>query len=261
MSIPILETKNLKIGYRHKNQEKVVLENLNLQLNKGRLISLIGINGIGKSTLLRTLSGAQSALSGTIDLQQEAFNTYSKEDLSKEISVVFTEKINESHLKVRELVALGRIPYTNWIGTLTRKDWEIVDEAIELTEIKKLEDQAINSLSDGQMQKVLIARAIAQDTPIIILDEPSTHLDLYHKISLFRLLKKLCIEKDKSILFSTHDMDLALQISDEIIALTSDYTIQGATQDLINQNIFNNFFQDDHIVFEPAERRFKITLP
>ena len=261
MSIPILETQDLKIGYEHKNRKTTVLQHLNIQLNPGRLISLIGINGIGKSTLLRTISGAQSPLSGTIYLQQEVLSTFSREDISREISVVFTERINQSQLKVRELVALGRIPYTNWIGTLSSKDWDIVDESIELTEIRELEDQAIGSLSDGQMQKVLIARAIAQDTPIIILDEPSTHLDLYHKISLFRLLKKLCVEKNKAILFSTHDMDLALQISDEIIALTNDYTIQGTTQSLIDQNIFDNFFQDENIIFDPIERRFKITLP
>lgn len=256
----VLETKNLNIGYHHKNQVKTVLENLNLQLNQGRLISLIGINGIGKSTLLRTLAGTQPVLSGTIQLHQEVLSNYSKEDISKEISVVFTEKISHSHLKVRELVSLGRIPYTNWIGTLTIKDWEIVDEALCLTEIEHLKDLPIEALSDGQMQKVLIARAIAQDTPIIILDEPSTHLDLYHKISLFRLLKKLCIEKNKSILFSTHDMDLALQISDEIIALTHNHATQGETQALIDQGVFNNFFQDKHIIFNPLERRFKITL-
>lgn len=260
MKRSILETNNLNIGYHHKNNTKIVLENLNLQLNQGRLISLVGINGVGKSTLLRTLAGTQPALSGTIHLHQEILSNYSKEDLSKEISVVFTEKISQPHLKVRELVSLGRIPYTNWIGILSPTDWAIVDEALYLTEIEHLKDVAIGSLSDGQMQKVLIARAISQDTPIIILDEPSTHLDLYHKISLFRLLKKLCVEKGKSILFSTHDMDLALQISDEIIALTHNYAIQGATQTLIDQAVFDNFFQDEHIVFDPLERRFKITL-
>lgn len=257
---PILCTTDLSIGYRSKNQENVIQTHLNLQLHSGRLTSLLGINGIGKSTLLRTLTGSQPALEGQILLDGTPLKKQTREAIAQKISIVLTERLSHSQLHVRELIALGRIPYTNWIGKQTQSDDYHIEEALQLTDIKHLEHQKISNLSDGQMQKVLIARAIAQDTPIIILDEPSTHLDLYHKINLFRLLKKLCVTQNKCILFSTHDMDLALQVSDDIIALKPQEALQGPTDELIEKGVFDNFFQDENIHFDALEKRFKIQI-
>ncbi len=256
----LLETQDLSIGYTGKKQHKTVQKNLNITLKSGKLISLLGINGIGKSTLLKTISGTQKPLSGSVLLEGNSLMDFTPECLAQKISVVFTEKLPQSQLSVYEVIALGRIPYTNWYGQLTATDHLKIDEAIRVSELEPLRNRLANSLSDGQMQKVLIARAIAQDTPIIILDEPSTHLDLYHKIQLFRLLKRLCLEKDKCILFSTHDMDLALQMSDEIIALKEGFAIQGTTETLIDQQVFDAFFDDANILFDASERRFKINL-
>lgn len=256
----LLETHDLSIGYTGKNQCKTIQKKLNIKLKSGHLISLLGINGIGKSTLLRTISATQKPLSGTILLEGASLADLTPEMLAQKISVVFTEKLPQSQLTVYEVVALGRIPYTNWYGQLTPADTSHIEEAIRVSELEPLKNRLANSLSDGQLQKVLIARAIAQDTPVIILDEPSTHLDLYHKIQLFRLLKRLCLEKNKCILFSTHDMDLALQMSDEIIALKGDFVIHGTTDTLIEQKVFDDFFNDSNIQFDPSERRFKINL-
>ncbi|MEG1026614.1 MAG: ABC transporter ATP-binding protein, partial [Flavobacterium sp.] len=212
----ILKTSNLNIGYKTKKATVTIAENLNLNLTSGKLVSLIGANGIGKSTLLRTITGIQKPLSGTVFLNDKNINTYKPLDLAQNLSLVLTEKLPPSNLTVFELVALGRQPYTNWVDSLTETDIEKVQEAMALTQIEHLAQKKHFEISDGQLQKVLIARALAQDTPLIILDEPTTHLDLLHKVSLFKLLKKLTQETQKCILFSTHDIDLAIQLSDEM---------------------------------------------
>ncbi|RZK06564.1 MAG: ABC transporter ATP-binding protein, partial [Flavobacterium sp.] len=219
-NLNVISTTDLSIGYKTKKETVIIAENLNLNLASGKLITLIGANGIGKSTLLRTITGIQKPLSGDVFLNDKKITDYSSLQLAQQLSLVLTESLPPSNLTVFELVALGRQPYTNWIGTLTDEDKLKINEAIELTQISHLSDKKHYEISDGQLQKVLIARALAQDTPLIILDEPTTHLDLLHKISLFKLLKKLTSETQKCILFSTHDIDLAIQLSNEMIVMT-----------------------------------------
>ncbi|MDM1527683.1 ATP-binding cassette domain-containing protein, partial [Myroides odoratimimus] len=166
------------------------------------------------------------------------------------------EKIPVSDLTVHELIQIGRTPYLNSYSTLSEEDSAQVDRAILLTEITELADRHINQLSDGQLQRVLIARAIAQDTPIIILDEPSNHLDLHHKVALFKLLQRLAHEENKAILFSCHDMDLAIAFSDDIIVLKKDYNTQNKTDSLISQGVFDNFFEDENLTFNREQKRF-----
>lgn len=255
----ILETSNLSIGYKSKKATVVIAENLNLNLTSGKLISLIGANGIGKSTLLRTITGIQDPLSGNVFLNDKNINSYKPLDLSQNLSLVLTEKLPPSNLSVFELVALGRQPYTNWIGTLTQTDIEKVQEALELTQIEHLAQKKHFEISDGQLQKVLIARALAQDTPLIILDEPTTHLDLLHKVSLFKLLKKLTQETQKCILFSTHDIDLAIQLSDEMIIMTPELIVQDEPCNLISKGSFATLFKDEHIIFDAEKGKFVIT--
>ena len=184
----ILSTSNLSIGYTTKKEKMVIAENLNLNFEAGKLIALIGANGIGKSTLLRTITGIQKPLSGFIKLQEKDIHLFDSLELAQNLSLVLTEKLPPSNLTVFELIALGRQPYTNWIGKLSDEDLLQINHAMELTQITHLSSKKHHEISDGQLQKVLIARALAQDTPLIILDEPTTHLDLFHKVGVFKLL-------------------------------------------------------------------------
>jgi iron complex transport system ATP-binding protein len=252
----ILSTSNLSIGYKTKNTTITITQNLNLNFQQGKLITLIGANGIGKSTLLRTLTGIQKPISGDVLINNKSIECYDNQTLAQNLSVVLTEKLPPSNLTVYELVALGRQPYTNWIGKLSAIDIQKITEAIQLTNIVHLSDKKHFEISDGQLQKVLVARALAQDTPLIILDEPTTHLDLLHKVSLFKLLKKLSKETGKCILFSTHDIDLAIQLSDEMVIMTNEIVIQDEPCNLITKGAFNTLFKDDNILFDDQKGKF-----
>jgi iron complex transport system ATP-binding protein len=254
----ILKTSNLSIGYKTKTAVISIAENLNLNLQEGKLIALIGANGIGKSTLLRTITGIQKPLHGEVYLNDKKVGDYEPLELAQNLSIVLTEKLPPSNLTVFELVALGRQPYTNWIGTLSDNDIAKVHNALELTQIGHLANKKHYEISDGQLQKVLVARALAQDTPLIILDEPTTHLDLLHKVALFKLLKKLTQETNKCILFSTHDIDMAIQLSDEMIIMTPETVIQDEPCNLIAKGSFNTIFKDEHITFDPEKGKFLI---
>ncbi len=261
----VLQTENLSIGYRHKTGNNVIASGIYLSLEKGKLVSLIGANGIGKSTLLRTLTGIQPALSGTILLNAKDLHNYTAPALAQQLGLVLADKLPPSNLTVFELVALGRQPYTNWIGKLAAEDIAKIETALDLTGTHYLKDKKHYEISDGQLQKVLVARALAQDTPLIVLDEPTTHLDLQHKVSLFRLLKKLANETGKCILFSTHDIDMALQLSDEMILMFPENrsteaievkTIQGKPADFIRHNVFDRLFPNGDISFDREKVKF-----
>jgi iron complex transport system ATP-binding protein len=252
----ILSTSNLSIGYTTKKEQLVIAQNLDLHFEEGKLITLVGGNGIGKSTLLRTLTGIQKPISGTVLLNEKDIQSYNSSDLAQHLSLVLTEKLPPSNLTVFELIALGRQPYTNWYGKLSDDDIEKVHQAIQLTQIEPLSTKKHYEISDGQLQKVLIARALAQNTPLIVLDEPTTHLDLLHKVSVFKLLKKLSKETNKCILFSTHDIDLAIQLSDEMIVMMDETVIQDEPCNLISKGVFNAIFKDENIVFDKEKGKF-----
>jgi iron complex transport system ATP-binding protein len=254
----ILSTSNLSIGYQSKKEKNTIAENLNLTFEEGKLISLVGGNGIGKSTLLRTITGIQKPLAGTVTLKEKEIHLYDSLSLAQNLSLVLTEKLPPSNLTVFELIALGRQPYTNWLGKLSAEDLEKINQAITLTHVEHLIDKRHHEISDGQLQIVLIARALAQDTPLIILDEPTTHLDLFHKVSIFKLLKKLSQETNKCILFSTHDIDLAIQLSDEMIVMSESSVEQDQPCNLITKGIFNTLFKDSSITFDGEKGKFII---
>jgi iron complex transport system ATP-binding protein len=254
----ILQASNISIGYSNKKETSVVASEVNLSLEKGKLTALIGANGIGKSTLLRTLIGIQKPLIGKVFLEEKDIHSIDNLTLAQHLSVVLTDKLPPSNLTVFELIALGRQPYTNWIGKLTEEDIAKVNEALELTQISHLAHKRHHEISDGQLQITLIARALAQDTPLIILDEPTTHLDLLHKVTLLKLLKKLTLETGKCILFSTHDIDMAIQLSDEMIIMTPESVVQDQPCNLIMKGSFNTLFQDEHILFDAEKGKFVI---
>ena len=252
----ILTTSNLSVGYSSKKEIKTIATNINLNLKKGELIALIGANGIGKSTLLRTLIGIQPPLSGNVILNGKNINEYDSISFAQNLSIVLTEKLPPSNLTVFEIIALGRQPYTNWLGNLSDNDISKINEAMELTQITSLAEKKHDEISDGQLQNVLVARALAQDTPLIILDEPTTHLDLLHKVSLFKLLKKLAKENNKCILFSTHDIDMAIQISDEMIIMTDENVVQDQPCNFISKGNFETLFKNEHIAFDREKGKF-----
>lgn len=252
----ILQTKNLSIGYTSKKEVKTIATDISISLNKGKLITLIGGNGIGKSTLLRTITAIQKPISGEVFLNEKDIFSMDNSDLAQQQSLVLTDKLPSSNLTVWELIALGRQPYTNWIGNLTDDDYSKIKTAVQLTNIEHLIEKKHYEISDGQLQKVLIARALAQDTDLIILDEPTTHLDLFHKVSVFKLLQKLAHETEKCILFSTHDIDLAIQLSDEMIVMTEGFCIQDQPCNLIKKGVFDTLFKDEHIVFDKIHGKF-----
>lgn len=255
----ILQAQKISIGYINKKEQITIASNIDLTLEKGKLIALVGANGIGKSTLLRTITGIQKTISGTVLLNEKNIHEMNSLALAKNLSLVLTEKLPPSNLTVFELVALGRQPYTNWIGTLSDEDIEKVNQALALTQIEHLASKKHYEISDGQLQKVLVARALAQDTPLIILDEPTTHLDLLHKVALFKLLKKLTQETQKCILFSTHDIDMAIQLSDEMIIMTPETVVQDQPCNFISKGSFNTLFKDEHIVFDATKGKFVIS--
>lgn len=218
----------------------------------------MGVNGVGKSTLLRTISGIQPTLEGEVFINEKNRKDISHQELATKISLVLTSQPLSKNLSVSELVALGRQPYTNWIGSLSKADIRKTREALELAQIQELRDRRCYELSDGQLQKVLIARALAQDTPLMILDEPTSHLDIYHKAQVLKLLKTLSQRTGKGILFATHEIDLALQLCDSIILMKKGEVLQGSPEDLIEQKAFETMFPSDLIVFDEATHSFRI---
>ena len=257
----IIKTLNLSIGYTSKKQVSVIASDLSINLEAGNLVCLLGKNGIGKSTLLRTLTKVQPALNGAIFIDGKNLDNLTNLELSKIMSLVLTERLPDSSLTAFELVALGRQPFTNWIGYLTNKDMEIIQMAFKKTNTTHLMNSKCYELSDGQLQKVLIARALTQDTPIIVLDEPTAHLDLHHTVNTFSLLKNLAAEFNKTIIVSTHEANLALQLADELWLMSSTKFISGKTDILIEDNELDLLFDSNLISFNKALKQFSISNP
>lgn len=255
----ILKTEQLSIGYKTKKVETVVASNINFDLQKGQLIGLVGANGIGKSTLLRTLIKVQPELSGSILLNGSSLKSISNIELAKQLSIVLTEQLTSKNLTVYELIALARHPYTNWIGKLTEADNNAITKAINQVNISELKAKKCYELSDGQLQKVMLARALAQDTDVIVLDEPTTHLDMYHKAYILKLLQKLTKETGKTILFSSHEIDLAIQLCDTMIVMQKDNVVCDQPCNLISQGVFESLFPKDLISFDNSTGSFRVT--
>ncbi len=238
--------------------QTVVASNINIELHQGELIGIIGANGIGKSTLLRTLTKVQNPLNGKVFINNKNLDHFKSNELARALSLVLTEPIASKNLSVFELVALGRQPYTNWVGNLSTGDISIVNKAMSKTNIEEIKHKKCYELSDGQLQKVLIARALAQDTDLIILDEPTTHLDMYHKAFILKLLQELAKETKKTILFSSHEIDLAIQLCDKIILMKKDKTVINSPCNLIANSSFNSLFPKDLIFFDEKTGSFKV---
>jgi len=244
-----LTIKNLNVGY----ENKPVLSNINLTANSGDFIALIGKNGTGKSTLLKTLAGIIPAISGKFTIDDK--NVFKIKDTEKVnfLSVVLTDKI-DLPLSVYEFISLGRQAYTSLLDSLSDTDKNIIDKVANDLQINLLLDEKITQISDGERQKVLIARALVQETPVIFLDEPTTHLDLENKAILITLLKKISVEQKKIIIFSTHDLNLIIPKVDKI--WLANHTVKGIKQ---TQNDFQELFSSDYLVYDKDCKKFKLT--
>lgn len=253
MSAPVVHTEQLSIGYPG---PKVVQANLNLELHTGQLVGLIGPNGCGKSTLMRTLGGLQTPLNGTVRLNNQDLQKLSLNEIARTLSIVTTERIG-GNFSITELVALGRLPYTAWHGKLSDLDAKAVQDAIEKTGLQSLKDRKLPTLSDGQRQRAMIARALAQDTSIILLDEPTAHLDLPTRVETMLLLQKLAHDLNKTIIISTHELDLVMQFSDQLWVLSEEHAIAtGTPEDLALQNVIGTVFDSNQFSFAPDQARF-----
>ncbi len=250
---------NLSIGYQNKGNNKVVASGLNATINRGELTCLLGRNGIGKSTLLRTLSAFQPALDGEVMLDTTPLATLTDKERSRLIGIVLTEKPDVQNMIIEELVGMGRSPYTGFWGTLDSDDEAIVSEAIRLVGVESLKGRMIHTLSDGERQKVMIAKALAQQTPIIYLDEPTAFLDFPSKVEMMQLLRRLAVEEQKTVFLSTHDVELSLQLADCIWLMEPDRLNVGTPHQLAEEGALSRFIEHDGITFDRATLSIHVT--
>ncbi|WP_215226018.1 ABC transporter ATP-binding protein [Echinicola shivajiensis] len=247
----ILEGKQVSIGYAKRKSTNVLAESLSFQLKKGKLTCLLGPNGVGKSTLIKTIMGQIPCLSGQILFLNKDIHEHPAKSLAQNISVVLTDRIMGGNLTVQQLVSLGRTPFTNWLGKLTPEDNRIILEALQATKTYYLKDQFISEISDGQLQKVMIARALAQDGNLIILDEPTAHLDLVNRYEIMHLLRDITQQQKKSILIVTHDLDIAIETADELwIMQCGSPLLCGSPEDLIISGDINQLLTNGQLLFD-----------
>ncbi len=256
---PVLRTKDLAIGYSApRKTAKVILDSINVSLKAGEMVCLIGPNGAGKSTLMRTLAGMQAPLSGAITMLGDDLRHLKPAELAKCLSIVLTERLDVGVLSAYALVALGRYPYTGWLGDLTPDDEAVVRWAIEAVGAVELAGRNVQELSDGERQKIMIARALAQEPAVMMLDEPTAFLDLPRRAEILAMLRKLARETGRAILLSTHDLDLALRNADRIWLLPKGGPLRvGAPEDLVLSGAFEAAFQGEGVTFDAYTGSFR----
>jgi iron complex transport system ATP-binding protein len=252
----ILSFESLMIGYKSGRNQNILLPPLNSFAFKGELIAVVGQNGVGKSTLLRTIAGLQEAIGGVVYLRGKAMEELSRQNLAQSIGFISTEPVRVSNMKVYDLVSLGRYPHTNWMGKFRKSDLETVADAIEKVGMQQLSGRYINELSDGERQRAMIGRVLAQDTDIMVMDEPTAFLDIKSKYEIVHLLHDLSRNKGKTIIFSTHDLLTAISESDKIWLTLKDSFIEGAPEDLIINGAFNKVFDDTSVKFSSSDGSF-----
>lgn len=256
----ILSLDSLKIGYVTGRHEKVILPSLNACANKGELIAVIGRNGIGKSTLLRTLTGLQPSLGGEIYYNGKNIKDHSRIDLAQKVGYISTEIVKVSNMSLYDLVSLGRFPHTNWMGKIDAKNHEAIMDAIEKTAMSAFCDRFISELSDGERQRAMIARILAQDTGVMVMDEPTAFLDIGSKYEILHLMHVLSREREKTIIFSTHDLQMAISQSDKIWLMLDNELIEGAPEDLMIEGVFDHLFDSSPVRFNSEQGTFSFRI-
>ncbi|WP_291860292.1 ABC transporter ATP-binding protein [Marinilabilia sp.] len=256
----LIKTTDLAIGYNHPRQGKKVLHsNIGVRLDAGEFACILGPNGSGKSTLLQTLCGFLPRLDGEVRIAGQVIEKLSNREMSLLASVVLTERVSVSNMTVFDLVSLGRTPYTGFFGRLKSRDTNMVTDSIKAVGLEGFEERLITQMSDGERQKAMIAKALVQETPLIVLDEPTAFLDLPSRIEIMHLLRKLAHQRNKGILLSTHDLDLALQMADKVWLLAEGRQMEtGTPEDLVLTNEFRRFFEREGILFDNNTGQFTV---
>lgn len=246
----LLRAENLRVGYLLGKKEIKVWDGMNFELKRGELVALLGPNGAGKSTLLRTLSSSLQPLSGNVFYSGRLLKNISQRDLSRKISVVLTDHTQAGGLTVSELVSLGRQPYTGFFGRLKARDLRLVDEAINSVGLSFKSNSYMAELSDGERQKAMIAKALVQETDVLLLDEPAAFLDVASKLELMALLRQIAVERNCAVLFSSHDVEQALALSDKLWLMSRDGLLCGGTEDMVLQGHLSDLFRSDNVRFD-----------
>ena len=245
---------NIRLGYGN----RTLIENLSATVERGALTALVGRNGTGKSTLLRAIAQLGEVLSGEILLDGRPLQTLAPSELASMVAFVTTDKVRIANLRCRDVVALGRAPYTNWIGRMQEQDKAIVEQALESVGMSDYADKTMDRMSDGECQRIMIARALAQQTPIILLDEPTAFLDMPNRYELCTLLRRLAHEEQKCILFSTHELDIALSLCDAIALIAPPELHILPTDDMVRSGHIERLFTTGIVAFDPASRMVSV---
>ena len=258
----ILTTHDMAVGYGQGNKRTILLSDLNLRLEQGSLVALLGKNGAGKSTLLRALTCDSQPINGSVEIDGKPSDEISKRDLSRLIALVATERIMGGAFTIRELVALGRQPHTGFLGRLSRHDDEVVQQSLEAVGIAHKAEQHVAQLSDGERQKAMIAKALAQETPIIVLDEPTAFLDVASRIETMKLLHSLAREQNKAVLLSSHDISQSLLLADELWVIIQDReVVTGSTEQVVMSGAMDRVFDNSSILFNNDLCDYESKLP
>lgn len=256
--VPAMTTRELAVGYRSRRQRRAVLERVNLTADSGELVCLLGPNGIGKSTLIRTLARMQPALWGSVELGGASLESLSASDLARRLAVVLTERVGVESLRARQVVELGRYPHSGWLGSLSARDRDVVSWAIEAAGASHLSDRDFARISDGERQRVMVARALAQEPMLLVLDEPTAFLDVPSRVDLMGLLRRLTRTEALAVVVSTHDLELALRTADVVwLLMPGGEVITGAPEDVMLSGAIATAFEGRQIRFHPEERTFR----
>jgi len=255
-----LQANDLNIGYQDGSKTQLVAGNLNATLNKGELACIMGPNGIGKSTFIRTIAGLQDPISGAVTINNTNIHLISNKERAKLLSVVLTGRPTSNFMTVRDLVELGRYPHTNWQHALGVDDKLIVDRAIAAVDLESESDKLVAELSDGNAQKAMIARALSQDAELIVLDEPTIHLDLRNKLMVLKLLADLSKKYNKSILLASHDLNMMSQLADKLWLFQEDKIIIGIPEDLMNNGIVEEILGTEEYTPPPANIKLAVKI-
>ncbi|MEM8894060.1 MAG: ABC transporter ATP-binding protein [Bacteroidota bacterium] len=259
---PILYTQGLTIGYKTKRSVLELEKELDTKIYNGELVCLIGPNGCGKSTLMRTIAGLQKPLSGETFIANVDVKNIKPHQYARLLSLVLTDKVNVGAMTVMDIVSIGRYPYTNYFAKLKPSDHEVIERSMDSVHLNEYKDRFFSELSDGEKQRVLIAKALAQDTPLIMLDEPTAHLDLPNRVEIMNILKRLSKETNKAIFLSTHELDLALQTADTIWLMNREETMKtGTPEDLVLSGMFEHVFKSKAFTFDKLSGSFKVVHP
>lgn len=258
----ILQTHDMAVGFGQGSKRTTLLKGLNLKLEQGSLVALLGRNGAGKSTLIRAITCDNAPIEGSVEIDGNPASNITKHQLSRLVALVATERIMGGAFTISELVALGRQPHTGFLGRLSKHDKEVVSQCLEAVGISHKAQQHVASLSDGERQKAMIAKALAQETPIIVLDEPTAFLDVASRIETMQLLHKLAHEQNKAVLLSSHDISQSLLLADELWVITSDHeVVTGTTEQVVMSGAMDRVFGDTSIFFNGNLCDYEAQLP